>query len=55
MKPSDTKINHFSDQNLPQSLLSLSRPESEDSLSLLSTKKRLKKEENEVRYQSVLF
>ena len=49
----DIKINYFNGQNLPQRPFSLFKPESSDSLSLV-TKKRLNKEENEVRYQNVL-
>jgi hypothetical protein len=39
MKPFDTKIDYFGGQNLPQQLISLSKPEFDDSLSLLPTKK----------------
>jgi hypothetical protein len=39
MKPFDIKIDHFDGQNLPQQQISLSKPEFDDSLSLLPTKK----------------
>ena len=52
----DIKINYFDGQNLPQRPFSLFKPESSDSLSLslFLNRKRLNKEENEVRYQNVL-
>jgi len=44
MKLFDTKIDYFGGQNLPQQLISLSKLEFDDSLSLLPTKKEWKEE-----------
>jgi hypothetical protein len=53
MKFFDIKISRFGGRNLPKQSLSLSISEFNDFLSLLPTKKKLKKEKNKVRCQNI--